>query len=61
MGAEVHIFDFDKEIYGHEIKVNLVARIRDEKKFSGPEELSEQIARDIKKAKRLLSQNNCYS
>ncbi len=55
LGAEVHIFDFDKEIYGHEIKVNLVERIRDEKKFSGPEELASQIKKDIEKAKQILS------
>lgn len=54
LGAEVHIFDFDKNIYGHEIKVNLVERIRDEKRFSGPKELSEQIKKDVKKAKEIL-------
>ena len=54
LGAEVHIFNFDKDIYGHEIKVNLVERIRDEKKFSGPKELSEQIKKDIEKAKKIL-------
>ncbi len=59
LGAEVHIFDFNKDIYGHEIKVNLVSRIRDEKKFSGPEELAAQITADIKRAKRLLSDSDC--
>ena len=56
LGAEVHIFDFNKEIYGHEIKVNLVERIRDEKKFSGPEELAAQIKKDIQKAKEILKE-----
>ena len=55
LGAEVHIFNFNKEIYGHEIKVNIVERIRDEKRFSGPKELSAQIRRDIEKAKQILS------
>ncbi len=58
LGAEVHIFDFNKDIYGHEIKVNLVARIRDEKKFSGPKELAQQIAKDIEKARTILT-NSC--
>ncbi|MCD4665751.1 MAG: riboflavin kinase [Bacteroidales bacterium] len=31
--TEVHIFDFDKEIYGEEITICFVDRIRDEKKF----------------------------
>ncbi len=55
LGAEVHIFNFDKDIYGHEIKVNVVERIRDEKRFSGPRELAEQIRKDIEKAKEILS------
>ena len=55
LGAEVHIFDFDKDIYGHEIKVNLVARIREEKRFSGPGELAAQISRDIEKARQILA------
>jgi riboflavin kinase/FMN adenylyltransferase len=59
LGAEVHIFDFNKDIYGHEIKVNLVARIRDEKRFSGPEELATQITADIEKARVLLSDLDC--
>ncbi|RUM92950.1 MAG: riboflavin biosynthesis protein RibF [Thermodesulfatator sp.] len=54
LGAEVHIFDFKKDIYGHEIKVNLVARIREEKKFSGPDELAAQISKDIEKARHIL-------
>ena len=56
LGAEVHIFNFHKDIYGHEIKVNIVARIRDEKRFSGPEELARQIAKDIEKARRILAE-----
>ncbi len=54
LGAEVHIFDFNKDIYGHEIKVNFIARIRDEKKFSGPKELAEQIRKDIEEAKEII-------
>ncbi len=54
LGAEVHIFNFNREIYGHEIKVNVVARIRDEKRFPGPDELAEQIRKDIEKAKKIL-------
>ncbi len=54
LGAEVHIFNFHKEIYGHTIKVNMVDRIRDEKKFSSPSELAEQIRKDIEKAKEIL-------
>jgi riboflavin kinase/FMN adenylyltransferase len=52
--VEVHILDFDKDIYGEEIRVNFVDRIRDEQKFSGIAELSEQIRRDIETARDVL-------
>ncbi len=55
LGAETHIFDFNKNIYGHPIKVNLIQRIRDEKKFSGPEELARQIAKDVETARLILA------
>ncbi|MDT8378979.1 MAG: bifunctional riboflavin kinase/FAD synthetase [Desulfotignum sp.] len=54
---EVHILDFDYEIYGTRIRVNLVARLRDEKKFANLEELSDQIRKDIETAKEILSKN----
>ncbi|MBU0482183.1 MAG: bifunctional riboflavin kinase/FAD synthetase [Proteobacteria bacterium] len=54
VSAETHIFDFNQDIYGQPIKVNLLRFLRDEKKFSGPAELSRQIATDIEEAKRVL-------
>ncbi len=43
---EVFIYDFDKEIYGEELKAELVERIRDEYKFSGADELIAQMNKD---------------
>jgi riboflavin kinase / FMN adenylyltransferase len=54
--AETHIFDFNQDIYGKPIKVNLLQFLRDEKKFSGIKELAEQIARDVVLAKQILAQ-----
>jgi riboflavin kinase/FMN adenylyltransferase len=54
-GVEVHIFDFDKTIYDQPICLNFVHRLRDEKKFSGPEALTVQIKHDIERARELLS------
>ena len=45
---EVHLLDFEKNIYGEKIKVNLLKRLRDEKKFESKEELIYQIERDKK-------------
>lgn len=44
---EVHILNFDKEIYGETIKVTFFKKIRDEKKFSSLDELKSQITQDI--------------
>ncbi|MCG8565322.1 MAG: bifunctional riboflavin kinase/FAD synthetase [Desulfobacterales bacterium] len=52
---EVHILDFDKDLYGSRIRVNMVERLRDETKFSSIEELASQIQEDITKAKEILS------
>lgn len=43
---EVHIFNFNQEIYGKKIVVELLDFIREERKFNGIEELKEQIAKD---------------
>ncbi|MDD9304683.1 MAG: bifunctional riboflavin kinase/FAD synthetase [Desulfobacter sp.] len=51
---EVHILDFDKDIYDTRIRVNIVARLRDEIKFSNIQQLSEQIKKDIQRAKEIL-------
>ena len=53
--VEVHILDFNENIYGQKIRVDFVKRIRDEKKFSNISELSDQIKKDIVKARKTLS------
>ena len=52
--VEVHILDFDQDIYGENIRVNFIRRLRAEKKFSGIEELSEQIHKDILLGREIL-------
>ena len=56
LSAETHIFDFNQEIYGKEIKINLLKHLRGEKKFSGPEELAGQIREDIILARAILAE-----
>ncbi|MEY4583438.1 MAG: hypothetical protein RL701_8141 [Pseudomonadota bacterium] len=53
--VEVHMFDFDRDIYGRELRVGFVERIRGEQRFSGIDELRAQIARDSERARELLS------
>ncbi|MBF0228998.1 MAG: bifunctional riboflavin kinase/FAD synthetase [Desulfamplus sp.] len=52
---EVHILDFAADIYGTRIRVNMIKRLRDEKKFGSIEELSAQIKSDIETAKKILN------
>jgi len=51
---EVHIIDFDKEIYGKEIQIQFVERVRDEMKFSGKDELVRQLNHDKEKVMKVL-------
>ena len=55
---ETHLFNFNKNIYGQEIKVKFVAKIRDEIKFNNVEDLLKQIPLDINKAKEILNNGN---
>ncbi|MBR2526000.1 bifunctional riboflavin kinase/FAD synthetase [bacterium] len=45
--VEVHILNFDEDIYGQNIKISFLDKIRDEKKFQSLTELKEQITKDI--------------
>ena len=45
--AEVHIIGFNKDIYGEELKISIIKKIRDEKKFESLDELKNQIKRDV--------------
>ena len=49
---EVHIFDFDEDVYGRFLKVELIKKLRDEKKFETLMQLTEQIASDVADAQQ---------
>jgi riboflavin kinase/FMN adenylyltransferase len=53
--SEVHILNFNEDIYGKQIGVEFIARIRDEKKFASKEELIKQIEIDKQKTSKLLT------
>ncbi len=53
--VEVNIFDFDKDLYNTLVKVELVYKLRDEKKFANLDELKAQLASDKLNALKLLS------
>ena len=51
---EVNIFDFDEEIYGQELTIYLIAKLRDEQKFDGLEGLKKQLAIDKLASNKVL-------
>ena len=51
--VEVHILDFEREIYGCDLVVEFVERLRDERRFADVEELKAQIERDIARTRRI--------
>ncbi|EHH67040.1 bifunctional riboflavin kinase/FAD synthetase [Gluconobacter morbifer] len=51
---EAHLFDFDEDLYGQTLSVALLALLREEKRFSGLDELKAQIARDARKARDIF-------
>ncbi|WP_028318899.1 bifunctional riboflavin kinase/FAD synthetase [Desulfobulbus elongatus] len=53
--AETHIFDFNADIYGRPLKINLLRHLRSEIAFSGIDALSRQIRRDIEVARKVLA------
>ncbi|MFH0812882.1 MAG: bifunctional riboflavin kinase/FAD synthetase [Pseudomonadota bacterium] len=58
LSLEVHILDFNKDIYGQDLEIHFVARIRKEKAFSSPEELVSQMQKDISDVRNILGINH---
>jgi len=50
-GVEVHLLDFNGDLYGKFVSVYFIRRLRDEKKFSSSDELIVQIRQDIQRAR----------
>jgi riboflavin kinase/FMN adenylyltransferase len=52
---EVHVFDFDEDLYGRDVEVTFVRLLREERKFDSLDALREQIVRDANEARSWLS------
>ncbi|MBT8401419.1 MAG: bifunctional riboflavin kinase/FAD synthetase, partial [Rhodothermia bacterium] len=53
--VEVHLFDFDEDLYGEVLQIEFVKRIRDERKFDGIESLREQLSDDQERCRAVIS------
>lgn len=54
LSLEVNIFDFDQDIYGEDVDVDFVFRVRDENKFKSLNHLKEQLQKDKKHIDQFL-------
>lgn len=52
--VEVYIIDYSGDLYGREVSIDIVERLRGEERFGSAEELKKQIAEDVKKGKAIL-------
>ena len=55
---EVHLLDFDQQLYGQRITVEFVHKIRDEQQFTSLDNLADSIGEDVKKIKQWFLNNN---
>jgi riboflavin kinase/FMN adenylyltransferase len=53
---EAHLFDFNEDIYGKEIIIHLIARLRDEQRFENVEALIKQLKKDRSESLRILEE-----
>jgi riboflavin kinase/FMN adenylyltransferase len=52
---EVHLFDFDRDLYGSRLEVDFLVKVRDERSFENLDLLRQQIARDAESARRYFA------
>jgi len=52
---EVHLFDWDRDLYGEHIKVRFLKKLRDEKKYDGLPALQAAIAEDARQAREFFA------
>jgi len=55
---EVHLFDFNQDIYGKRIALSFRKRMRDEVKFDSLDELKAQLVKDSENARKFLEEMN---
>jgi len=53
--VEVYILDYHSNLYGHELKIDIIERLRSEKQFDTVEKLKKQIAEDVKQGRAILN------
>ncbi len=52
--VETYLIDYHSELYGKELKVEFIRKIRDEQRFASPQELKSQVEKDVEKARKIV-------
>lgn len=52
--VEAYLLDYSGDLYGHELRVDFVAKLRNEKKFASVDDLKKQVAEDVRQGKNIL-------
>ncbi len=52
--VEAYLLDYHGDLYGYELTVDFIAKLRDEKKFASVDELKKQVAEDVRQGKSIL-------
>ena len=52
--VEVYLLDYHSNLYGQELAIDIIERLREEKRFDTPEQLKKQIAKDVKQGTAIL-------
>ena len=57
--VEAYLLDFDEDLYGRELRIDFLARLRGERRFDSPEALIEQMRIDVQQTRELCSRAAC--
>lgn len=52
---EVHLLDFERNLYGQELSVDFLASVREIRKFDSPEDLQKQVQQDVTKVRQIVA------
>jgi len=57
--VEAYLLDWDRDLYGQELRIDFLARLRGERRFDSPEALIEQMQIDVQQTRELCQQAAC--
>lgn len=53
--VEVYLLDYHGDLYGQELKIDIIERLRNEERFDSADELQKQVAEDVKQGRAILN------